>query len=227
MPELLLAEVSTGIIWAQRTASSESPSLSAVLVHIFSFSFYNQRHQLSLAQTGLWVAFPSASSELTHICHFLCITSASSPSQACSSLSNPPNTWGLSTRTQASNVSLPFQGTPMLSTTERHQHILAARAVQVSPVRAHIPAPTHTHTHPTTPSPLNTLCSPQSCQSLAQGQLPSSQVYLSLPQLFLFSKALIIIYLPDKILPVPPGMVNLTKLMCHCLLGSKSYSVWH
>lgn len=57
----------------------------------------------------------------------------------------------------------------MLSPAERSQHILAARAVQVSPVRAHVPAPTQTHSHPSPPT--QTLCSPQSCQSLPQGQL--------------------------------------------------------
>lgn len=169
MPEWLLAEVSTGIIWAQRTASSESPSLPAVLVRIFSFSCYNQRHQLSLAQTGLRAAFPSAASELTHICHFLCIASASSPSQACSSPSNPPNTWGLSTRTRASNVSLPFQGAPMLSPTERHQHILAARTVQVSPVRAHVPAPTKPTLTPPLPVPWTPCAHPKAANPLLRG----------------------------------------------------------
>lgn len=160
---------------------------------------------------------------------FSLLCPASSPSQA-PALPHLilPEQEDLSTRTQASNVSLPFRGALMLSPTERSQPILAARAVQVSPVRAHIPAATQTHSHPAPPSPLNTLCSPQSCQSFAQGQLPSSQVYLSLPQLFLFSKALILIHLPDKILPMPPGTISLSgKLMCHCLLESKSYSVWH
>lgn len=57
----------------------------------------------------------------------------------------------------------------MLSPTERRQHILAARAVQVSPVRAHVPAPTQTHSRPAPPSPWTPCAHPIAANPLLSG----------------------------------------------------------
>lgn len=213
-PELLIGRGSTlGLIWAQRTTSSEGSSLSAVLVCIFSLSLFYQRLQLFHTQTELWSAFPSSSNLHSYLPFSPHCPLPLSPSRLFPHLTHSIHE-DLSVRILAFNVSLLCMrsSNSCLPPTERSQHITAGRSAPVSTIRACVAAPAQAPLLPG-PSPLTYCAHPKATHPSLRGYYhPLRYISLCLSHTHLFSQVLIIIYLLNKTLPMPPGQVNLLRI---------------
>lgn len=120
----------------------------------------------------------------------------------------------LSVRILAFNVSLLCMrsSNSCLPPTERSQHITAGRSAPVSTIRACVAAPAQAPLLPG-PSPLTYCAHPKATHPSLRGYYhPLRYISLCLSHTHLFSQVLIIIYLLNKTLPMPPGQVNLLRI---------------